>query len=451
MQMPAGPIVAASAAPLPGLIGSQQGAASPDGGSQSFTQMLVQVVGVAPSGVQQASTSSNALSALMMQGDLAVKGEEQTGLLKLLSDIASELEQMEQSDDQTVDTAPLEELLGDLQVLLFSMMLAQPATLAMQQSTVQGNGVEETSEGAQAVAGFAGVKAKLLEVIQQLGTIMRQGASNQAQQAFVPLLENKLDTLKQWLHTNAGKATSDSQEQQLDLKGGTLQTANQPTSQSMLARLGQASYHPSIRHAAEAGSASAALQDHTTAQTASGEAQTNTVVHLSASTEPLRPQLPAQAPTLPSVPVDQFAEKMEGFLFKQMQLSSLKGASEARISLYPEHLGQVDIKLTLHNGQLTALFTTDNKLAKDMLENQMAQLRSALQAQGLQVERLEVSQTPQPGQHQFQDGRQQQGSGQQHPSEQHAQAEQVTEESFETEFRRLAEQLNDGTGINVTA
>ena len=48
----------------------------------------------------------------------------------------------------------------------------------------------------------------------------------------------------------------------------------------------------------------------------------------------------------------------------------------------------------MQNGQLTAQFMTDNPAARELLENQLSQLRTALSGQGLQVERLEVVQQP---------------------------------------------------------
>jgi flagellar hook-length control protein FliK len=100
----------------------------------------------------------------------------------------------------------------------------------------------------------------------------------------------------------------------------------------------------------------------------------------------LTAQLPAQ------IPVQQFADQMEKFLVKQFLLTQGNGTSEAKLTLTPEHLGQVDIRLLMHNGQLTAQFMTDNGMARDLLENQMSQLKAALNSQGLQVERLEVVQ-----------------------------------------------------------
>lgn len=53
----------------------------------------------------------------------------------------------------------------------------------------------------------------------------------------------------------------------------------------------------------------------------------------------------------------------------------------------------------MQNGHLVAQFMTEHAGAKDMLEQQMNQLRAALQSQGLQVEKLEVTQNNTPSIH----------------------------------------------------
>ncbi|KIL35291.1 hypothetical protein SD71_14750 [Cohnella kolymensis] len=98
--------------------------------------------------------------------------------------------------------------------------------------------------------------------------------------------------------------------------------------------------------------------------------------------------LPAQ------VPVQQFAQQMEKFLVKQFALTQGNGTTEAKLTLTPENLGQVDVRIVMQNGHLTAHFMTDNAMARDLLESQMSHLRAALHGQGLQVERLEVVQQP---------------------------------------------------------
>lgn len=122
---------------------------------------------------------------------------------------------------------------------------------------------------------------------------------------------------------------------------------------------------------------------------------------------------PLKAPA-PPVPVEKFGDEMSRFLVSKLEIIQAGGVSEAKISLFPEHLGQVDVKITMQNGQLIAQFMTEHAFAKESLESQMAQLRSALQSQGLQVNKLEVTQNTPLSSHMYQDGRQPgSGTGQQ--------------------------------------
>lgn len=107
-----------------------------------------------------------------------------------------------------------------------------------------------------------------------------------------------------------------------------------------------------------------------------------------------------------SVPVEQFAKEMTSFVVNKLDIVKQNGMTEAKISLYPEHLGQVDIKITMLNGQVVATFITEHSGAKELLEQQMSQLRIALQSQGLQVEKLEVTQNQSLESHMYQEGRQ---------------------------------------------
>ena len=124
--------------------------------------------------------------------------------------------------------------------------------------------------------------------------------------------------------------------------------------------------------------------------------------------------LKAEVPVAP-VPVQQFAQEMSGFITGKLEFVQKGGIAEATISLFPENLGQVDVKITMQNGHLVAQFMTEHSGAKDLLEQQMNQLRAALQSQGLQVEKLEVTQNNTPLNSQWgQEGRQPgSGSGQQ--------------------------------------
>lgn len=113
------------------------------------------------------------------------------------------------------------------------------------------------------------------------------------------------------------------------------------------------------------------------------------------------------------VPVENFAKEISGFLVNKMEIVKLHGMSEARISLYPEHLGQVDIKITMQGGQMVAQFVTEHAFAKESLEQQIAQLRASLQSQGVQVGKLEVTQNTALSSHMYHDGHQSSHQGNQ--------------------------------------
>src|SRR5690606_36380071 len=123
--------------------------------------------------------------------------------------------------------------------------------------------------------------------------------------------------------------------------------------------------------------------------------------------------------------------------------------------LMPEHLGQVDAKISMQNGVLTAHVVTDNAAAREMLENQWAALRNSLQAQGLPVEKLEVTHNPNPLQSEATLAQRERGNGGQ-SSQQQGQQNGGSEDSmtaFESELLEQAamDELGYGRGINITA
>ncbi|OAB35820.1 hypothetical protein PMSD_12515 [Paenibacillus macquariensis subsp. defensor] len=157
-----------------------------------------------------------------------------------------------------------------------------------------------------------------------------------------------------------------------------------------------------------------------------------------------------------AIPVEQFAKEMTSFVVNKLDIVKQNGMTEARISLYPEHLGQVDIKITMLNGQLVATFMTEHAGAKDLLEQQMSQLRTALQSQGLQVEKLEVTQNQSLQSHMYQDGRQP-SAGQQQSNRRSKERDGQSDDSLvvaeltEEWNDRLSAQINTDNGSTFVA
>lgn len=141
-----------------------------------------------------------------------------------------------------------------------------------------------------------------------------------------------------------------------------------------------------------------------------------------------------------------FVQDMSQFVIKAIKVNPLNGFSEAKLSLSPEHLGHVDVKIAMHNGQLVAQFSAQTALGKEMIESQLAQLRATLQNQGIHVERLEVSQSNTMQSGMFQEQRQQQSSQQ---SNRQSQKTTADYEQLPSDFsQELSEVAGAGNGSN---
>jgi len=170
-----------------------------------------------------------------------------------------------------------------------------------------------------------------------------------------------------------------------------------------------------------------------------------------APAEAARTEAPARQP-VQTVPVERFHEVISGMTVRQMKLSVSNGVSEARILLVPEHLGEVAVRITLQNGQLTAQFMTESAMAKELIENQFAVLRGVLQSQGIQVERLEVTQGNAAAQSQLFQEQRQRGGHERHEGGRSKRGEEPLT-VFETELleQTAARELGYGRAINVKA
>lgn len=129
-------------------------------------------------------------------------------------------------------------------------------------------------------------------------------------------------------------------------------------------------------------------------------------------------QTPAQQTNVPAaqqggelIRSEQLPKDVANLFVKQMKIVGANGISEAKLTLHPQALGQVDVKITANNHVITAQFAADTHAGKELLDNQLPQLRAALTQLGLQVDRLEVTQQQPSQQAQF--GFQEQRGGQQ--------------------------------------
>ncbi|GGG12383.1 flagellar hook-length control protein FliK [Paenibacillus abyssi] len=460
MQMAAGQILAASAvtASATSQTGAvKAGAAEGTAAAGGFTDMLVHFISGTPGAPQPtaSTTPGPVMLASALTGDIMpllseTKQTDWTALIDELKQMIANADTGQEADSEDVEQ--LEAMFEQLNALLVSMGLTIthktadtdiPSEQVNMVHALQGDKHSETS-----------LRSGIHEVLSQLQALFKQGMGKQTEQTFAPMIEQQLQALKQLL---VGKAEQNqtvvkSEQDMLDLKGGSVQVTNAAEgSNSQLHRLSHSVFNPILLAKVNSETANQSSATEATAveadsnpllvHTATGSHDASRVLHAA-------PKMEVQP-----IPVQQFADKMGSFMVKQLSLTSATGFSEAKISLFPEQLGQVDIRITIQNGQLTAHFMTENGLAKDMIENQLSQLRTALQLQGLQVDKLEVTQSSNAFQSQlFQDGRQS-NSGQQHTSEQHKSKGERFEDGFEPELveQAVIHDLGYGRGINVTA
>jgi flagellar hook-length control protein FliK len=101
----------------------------------------------------------------------------------------------------------------------------------------------------------------------------------------------------------------------------------------------------------------------------------------------------AQSP--PILTVSDFVPEVSEWMGRFFKVTNGKnGSSEAKFTLYPEHFGHLEIKITTQEGRISAQIITDTLQAKETLEGQLSFLKQSLQQHGLQVQRLEIIQQP---------------------------------------------------------
>ncbi|WP_126426382.1 flagellar hook-length control protein FliK [Brevibacillus marinus] len=141
-----------------------------------------------------------------------------------------------------------------------------------------------------------------------------------------------------------------------------------------------------------------------------------------------------------------FPEQVSHLFVKQLKLTETNGISEAKLVLYPRSLGQIDVKISAQNGVITAYFTADTASGKELLDTQLAQLRTALIQQGLQVDRLEVTHQPSVQQQAF-GFQQQREQGRQQQHRQQADSFSAADEQAEFSLEALTEQSASLTAL----
>jgi flagellar hook-length control protein FliK len=97
---------------------------------------------------------------------------------------------------------------------------------------------------------------------------------------------------------------------------------------------------------------------------------------------------PVQAAT-PAASADP-AQVMQQIMARVNTISA-EGFAELKMTLKPESLGDVSLRIITQNGVVMAMFVAESQRIKEIIESNFNQLRYALEAQGIEVSQLFVS------------------------------------------------------------
>ena len=113
---------------------------------------------------------------------------------------------------------------------------------------------------------------------------------------------------------------------------------------------------------------------------------------LSFSTSPTGEKVSmASSQTVTAPTADTFSQDNFHQLVERALVTVRGGQSEARITLKPDHLGHVQMKIVTENNLVSVKIITETPVARDLIDANANQLKAELQHQGLTVENIEVS------------------------------------------------------------
>lgn len=83
-------------------------------------------------------------------------------------------------------------------------------------------------------------------------------------------------------------------------------------------------------------------------------------------------------------------DQLFGQIVENAKLMLAGNHSEMEMNLKPEHLGKLQLKVTIENQVVTASFVAESQQVKEIIETNLGQLRDHLRESGLKVDQLAV-------------------------------------------------------------
>lgn len=125
--------------------------------------------------------------------------------------------------------------------------------------------------------------------------------------------------------------------------------------------------------------------------TAKVETDTQTAGHLQQQvthSKTVTVTLPAEKPAQSDALIKEIQN-----LINRSQLSGQPGNMKLFLKLFPENLGQIRIELVQKDGIMTARLLATTAMGKELLENNINQLKAGFVSQNIQMERIDVAQS----------------------------------------------------------
>lgn len=107
-----------------------------------------------------------------------------------------------------------------------------------------------------------------------------------------------------------------------------------------------------------------------------------------AQTKTVTITLPAEKPAQSEALVKEIQN-----LMNRSQVSGQQGNMKLFLKLFPENLGQIRIELVQKDGVLTARLLATTPLGKELLENNINQLKAGFVSQNIQMDRIDIAQS----------------------------------------------------------
>ncbi len=155
------------------------------------------------------------------------------------------------------------------------------------------------------------------------------------------------------------------------------------------------------------------------------------VPHTSGSIHPQTVASPAPEPLPPEV---RFATANHATIVSDVRTRLLPHGGSMQIRLDPPELGALQVSVEMRDGAMTATFQTSNEDATRLLSHSLGQLKTALESQGVTVEKIQVQQSPKNENSQSQEEQ----SPQQQRDEANARQEQQRREMLNRMWRRVS-------------